>query len=138
MDPSADPRSQASQPSGGEDPREAWRRVHLMTQLLDQAARTVWARVDRDGPASPLLSFGLGIHLAHGQVLLLLPSDLGTAGTDDDLGVDAFDERTTAQLLADAEKLSHALLLSRFDLLGGSQLVVVLCDLIREAEHLGY
>ncbi|WP_341927539.1 hypothetical protein [Nocardioides psychrotolerans] len=119
-----------------ETAEEVRRRLDSMAQLLHQAARTVWTRADEEGPASPLHSLGLGIYLAHGQTQLLLPDDLSDADTDLELDVDAVDVRTAVQLLAEVEELSRPLPLWRADLVHGSQLVVDLCDLLREAQHL--
>lgn len=145
MNPSTDPASQVLEHGSDETPaetaEEVRRRVDSMAQLLHQAARAVWARADEDGPASPLHSLGLGIYLAHGQTQLLLLEDLSDADTtlelDPGLDVDAVDVRTTVQLLAEVEELSRPLPLWRADLVHGSQLVVDLCDLLREAQHLG-
>ena len=47
-------------------------------------------------------------------------------------------EMIGAELLTEAEELTRPLPLHRPDLVHGSQLVVDLCDLIREARGLGY
>ena len=73
MNPSTDPSSQVLGHGPDETPQEVWRRLDSMSQLLHQAARTVWARADEDGPTSPLHSLGLGIYLAHSQTQLMLP-----------------------------------------------------------------
>ena len=136
MNPSADPSSPVLEHGSGETLQEIWRRLDLMAQLLHQAARTVWARADEDGPTSPLHSLGLGIYIAHGQTQLLLPEDRSDADTEPELDVDAGDVRTAAQLLTEVEELSRPLPLWRADLVHGSQLVVDVCDLLREAQHL--
>ena len=141
MNPSTDPTSQVLERGFNETPQEeVRRRLDSMSQLLHQAARTVWALADEDGPTSPLHSLGLGIYLAHGQTQLLLPedlSDLGDPESDLELDVDAVDVRTAAQLLTEVEELSRPLPLWRADLVHASQLVVDVCDLLREAQHLG-
>ena len=53
------------------------------------------------------------------------------------MDVDAVDVRTAAQLLTEVEGLSRPLPLWRADLVHGSQMVVDVCDLLREAKHLG-
>lgn len=116
------------------DEQETWHRLDSIGQLLHHAARTVWARADGDSPASPLHSLGLGLYLAHAQAQQLLPQDYEV---DEDLvDLDLPDDRTVTQLLTEAEELSRPLPLGRPDLVYGSQLVVDLCDLIREAQHL--
>lgn len=144
MNPSTDPTSQilgqVLEHGSNETPQEeVWRRLDSMSQLLHQAARTVWARADEDGPTSPLHSLGLGIYLAHGQTQLLLPEDLSDRGdgeSDLELDVDELDVRTAVQLLTEVEDLSRPLPVWRADLIHGSQLVVDVCDLLREAQHL--
>lgn len=147
MNPSTDPTSptlvQVLEHGSDETPAEAdevWRRLDSMSQLLHQAARTVWARAAEDGPTSPLHSLGLGIYLAHGQTQLLLPEDLIDVESDLELGrevdVDEVDVRTAVQLLTEVEELSRPLPVWRADLVHGSQLVIDVCDLLREAQHL--
>ena len=142
MNPSTDPTSpgQVLEHGSDETPQEVWRRLDSMSQLLHQAARTVWARADEDGPTSPLHSLGLGIYLAHGQTQLLLPKDLIDVDSDHEsdleVDVDELDERTAVQLLTEVEELSRPLPVWRADLVHGSQLVVDVCDLLREAQHL--
>ena len=146
MNPSTDPTSPGLVLEHGSDETPAAtaedvrRRLDSMSQLLHQAARTVWARADEDGPTSPLHSLGLGIYLAHGQTQLLLPkypsdaeSDLGV---DLEVNVDELDECTAVQLLTEVEELSRPLPVWRADLVHGSQLVIDVCDLLREAQHL--
>ena len=137
MNPRPDPSSQVRGHRSDETPQEVWRRLDSMSQLLHQAARTVWARADEDGPTSPLHSLGLGIYLAHGQTQLMLPEDPSKVDTDVELDVDAVDVRTAAQLLTEVEELSRPLSLWRADLVHGSQLVVDVCDLLREAQQRG-
>lgn len=134
MNPSTDPSSRVLGHGPDETPPGVWRRLDSMSQLLHQAARTVWARADEEGPTSPLHILGLGIYLAHSQTQLMLPEDLEM---DLEMDVDAVDVRTAAQLLTEVEELSRPLPLWRADLVHGSQLVVDVCDLLREAKHLG-
>lgn len=144
MNPSTDPTSpalgQVLEHGPDETPQDVRRRLDSMSQLLHQAARTVWARADEDGPTSPLHSLGLGIYLAHGKTQLLLPEDPSDAKSDLDsdleVEVDELDERTVVQLLTEVEELSRPLPVWRADLVHGSQLVVDVCDLLREAQHL--
>lgn len=148
MNPSTDPTSptlgQVLVAHGSDEtPAEAdevWRRLDSMSQLLHQAARTVWARADEDGPTSPLHSLGLGIYLAHGQTQLLFPEDIVDVESNLELGrevvVDEVDVRTVVQLLTEVEELSRPLPVWRGDLVHGSQLVIDVCDLLREAQHL--
>ncbi|MGD9961869.1 hypothetical protein [Nocardioides sp.] len=136
-DPTSPVLGQVLEHGSDETPQEVWRRLDSMSRLLHQAARTVWARADEDGPASPLYSLGLGIYLAHGQTQLLLPEDLSDVETDLELDVDELDVRTAVQLLTEVEELSRPLPVWRADLVHGSQLVVDVCDLLREAQHLG-
>lgn len=135
-DPTSPISGQVLEHGSDETPQELWRRLDAMSQLLHQAARVVWARADEDGPTSPLYSLGLGIHLAHGQTQLLLPEDLVDDETDLELDVDELNVRTAVQLLTEVEELSRPLPVWRADLVYGSQLVVDVCDLLREAQHL--
>lgn len=157
MNPSTDPAPGQVLGHGPESTLETWRRVDSMAQLLHHAARTVWARAEEDGPTSPLHSLGLGIYIASGQAQQLLPDHypdvastldeilvdqadevgVGTSEAFPDLDLDADDDRTVVQLLTAAEELSRPLPFGRTDLVHDSQLVVDLCDLIREARSLG-
>jgi hypothetical protein len=111
---------------------ETWERLGAAAQLLHHAALEVWSRADDQGPDSPLHSLGLGAHLVESQLGALLPDDHEVP----DLDIDPA-ELGTLQLLTSAEELTRALPLHRPDLIGASRLVVDLCDLIREARHLG-
>ena len=111
-----------------------WDRLGSIALLLHQAATRVWSDADRAAAGSPLHDLGLGVYLAHGQASALLPEDYELP----DLEVDELEERTPLQLLTEAEELTRPLPLHRPDLVHGSQLVVDLCDLIREARGLGY
>ena len=142
MNPSTDPSSRVLGHGPDETPPGVWRRLDSMSQLLHQAARTVWARADEEGPTSPLHILGLGIYLAHSQTQLMLPEDLEIdlevdLEMDLEMDVDAVYVRTAAQLLTEVEELSRPLPLWRANLVHGSQLVVDVCDLLREAKHLG-
>ena len=111
-----------------------WNRLGSIVQLLHQAATQVWIDADETA-ASPLEDFGLGVYLVHSRASALLPGDyeLPDVAPPPDL-----EERTPLQLLIEAEKLTWPLPLHRPDLIHSSQLVVDLCDLIREARSLGY
>lgn len=112
-----------------------WDRLSSIAQLLHQAATQVWSDADEAAPDSPLHDLGLGVYLAHSQASVLLPDDYELPG--DELLAD-LEERTPLQLLTEAEELTRPLPLHQPDLIHGSQLVVDLCDLIREARGLGY
>lgn len=108
-----------------------WDRLGSITQLLHQAATQVWSDADKAAPDSPLHDLGLGVYLAHSHASALLPEDYEVL--DDDL-----EKRTPLQLLTEAQELTRPLPLHHLDLVHGSQLVVDLCELIREARGLGY
>ncbi|KQY62237.1 hypothetical protein H5V45_20435 [Nocardioides sp. KIGAM211] len=110
-----------------------WDRLGSIALLLHQAATQVWSDADRAAADSPLHDLGLGVYLAHSQASALLPEDYELP----DVEVDELEEPTPLQLLTEAEELTRPLPLHRPDL-HGSQLVVDLCDLIREARGLGY
>jgi hypothetical protein len=112
-----------------------WDRLSSIAQLLHQAATQVWSDADEAAPDSPLHDLGLGVYLAYSQASVLLPDDYELPG--DELLAD-LEERTPLQLLTEAEELTRPLPLHQPDLIHGSQLVVDLCDLIREARGLGY
>lgn len=111
-----------------------WDRLGSIALLLHQAATQVWSDADRSAADSPLHDLGLGVYLAHSQASALLPEDYELP----ELEVDELEERTPLQLLTEAEELTRPLPLHQPDLVQGSQLVVDLCDLIREARGLGY
>jgi hypothetical protein len=110
-----------------------WDRLGSIALLLHQAATQVWSDADRAAADSPLHDLGLGVYLAHSQASALLPEDYELP----DVEVDELEEPTPLQLLTEAEELTPPLPLHRPDL-HGSQLVLDLCDLIREARGLGY
>ena len=107
-----------------------WDRLGSIALLLHQAATQVWSDADRSAADSPLHDLGLGVYLAHSQA-----DDYELPDVDEDAELE---ERTPLQLLTEAEELTRPLPLHRPDLVHGSQLVVDLCDLIREARGLGY
>ena len=96
-----------------------------IVQLLHQACEQIWQGAATE---SPRVSLGLGIYLVHAQVSLLLPVDHQVSL------VDVYD-RTVVQLLRDAEHRTRTLPLHRPEMAEISELVVALCDLIREASH---
>jgi hypothetical protein len=110
-------------------------RLGSIAQLLHQAATQVWSDADEATPDSPLHDLGLGVYLAHSQASALLPDDYQLPDVDPRPDLE---ERAPLQLLTEAEELTRPLPLHRPDLVHGSQLVVDLCDLIREARGLGY
>lgn len=112
-----------------------WDRLGSIAQLLHQAAAQVWSDADEAAPDSPLHDLGLGVYLAHSQASALLPDDYELPDVDP---LADLEERTPLQLLIEAEELTRPLPLHQPDLVHGSQLVVDLCDLIREARGLGY
>lgn len=113
----------------------AWDRLGSITQLLHQAATQVWSDADEAAPDTPLHDLGLGVYLAHSQASALLPDDYELPDVDP---LPDLEERTPLQLLTEAEELTRPLPLHQPDLVHGAQLVVDLCDLIREARGLGY
>lgn len=110
---------------------DIWDRLGLIRQLLHQAATQVWGDANGAAPDSPLHDLGLGLFLAQSQASALLPNDYELRDVD-------LEERTTLQLLTEAEELTRPFPLHQPDLVYGAQLVVDLCDLIREARGLGY
>ena len=106
--------------------------------ISEPVADALRAKAEADAAAadSPLHDLGLGVYLAHSRASALLPDDYELP-EDVDLLAD-LEERTPLQLLTEAEELTRPLPLHRPDLVHGSQLVVDLCDLIREARGLGY
>jgi hypothetical protein len=112
-----------------------WDRLGSIAQLLHQAAAQVWSDADEAAPDSPLHDLGLGVYLAHSQASALLPDDYELPDVDP---LPDLEERTPLQLLNEAEELTRPLPLHQADLVHGWQLVLDLCDLIREARGLGY
>lgn len=109
---------------------DTWDRLSSITQLLHWAATRVWEQAE---PDSPLQSLGLGVYLVQAQTSALLPADYPLS----DLDPDELEAQSALQLLATAEELTRPLSVHRPDLVNSSQLVVDLCDLIREARDLG-
>lgn len=109
---------------------DTWDRLGAITQLLAWAATRVWEQAE---PDSPLQSLGLGVYLVQAQTSALLPADHPPS----DLDPDEFTAQSALQLLATAEELTRPLAVHHPDLVNSSQLVVDLCDLIREARALG-
>jgi hypothetical protein len=112
-----------------------WDRLGSIARLLHHAATQVWSDAAEAAAASPLHDLGLGVYLAHAQASALLPDDYELTDVDP---VPELEERTPLQLLTQAEALTRPLPMCQPDLVHGSQLVVDLCDLIREARGLGY
>jgi hypothetical protein len=110
-------------------------RLGSIAQLLHQTAAQVWSDADEAAPDSPLHDLGLGVYLAHSQASALLPDDYELPDVDP---LPDLEDRTPLQLLTQAEELTRPLPLHQPDMVHGSQLVVDLCDLIREARDLGY
>jgi len=108
---------------------DTWDRLASITQLLHQAATRVWEQAE---PDSPLQSLGLGVYLVQAQASALLPADYPLP----DPNPEDLEEQSALQLLAAAEELTRPLPVHRPDLVYSSQLVVDLCDLIREARDL--
>jgi hypothetical protein len=116
---------------------ETWDRLGAVARLLHAAALEVWSRADAQAPDSPLHTLGLGVYLAQAQATALLPPDYQIPGRGVDPDVDEREEQGVLQLLASAEELTRPLPTHRPDLVGIADLVVDLCDLIREARSLG-
>lgn len=98
-----------------------------IVQLLHRAYEQTWDGLTAE---SPRMSLGLGIYLVHAQACTLLPIDYWAPLADID------DDHTVVQLLGDAEHRTRTLPLHRSEMAEISDLVVALCDLIREANHL--
>ena len=109
---------------------DVWGRLGAIIQLLHRSATVVWEQAGTD---SALQSLGLGIYLVQAQVSALLPS----AHPLRDLDPEDLEGQTAQELLTAAEELARPLLADRPDLVNSSQLVVDLCELIREARDLG-
>jgi len=109
---------------------DTWDRLGSITWLLHQAATRVWEGAE---PDSPRQSLGLGVYLAQAQASSLLPQDYKLPDADSEY----LEGQSALQLLTAAEDLTRPLPAHRPDLVNSSQLVVDLCDLIREARDLG-
>jgi hypothetical protein len=114
----------------------AWGRLGSIAQLLHQAATQVWSDADEAATDSPLHDLGLGVYLARSQASALLPNDYQLSEDIEPLA--DLDSRTPLQLLTEAEELTRPLALDQPEPVHGSQLVLDLCDLIREARRNGY
>ncbi len=114
----------------------AWGRLGSIAQLLHQAATQVWSDADDAATYSPLHDLGLGVYLAHSLASALLPNDYELSEDVEPLA--DLDNRTPLQLLTEAEELTRPLALDQPEPVNGSQLVLDLCDLIREARRNGY
>jgi hypothetical protein len=117
---------------------ETWERLGAVARLLHAAALEVWRRADAQAPDSPLHALGLGVYLAQAQATALLAADYQIPERDVDTDVGELNQQGALQLLASAEELTRPLPTHRPDLVGIADLVVDLCDLIREARSLGY
>lgn len=117
-------------------PDVAWGRLGSIAQLLHQAATQVWNDADEAATDSPLHDLGLGVYLAHSRASALLPTDYVLSENIEPLADLA--NRTPLQLLTEAEELTRPLALDQPEPVHGSQLVLDLCDLIREARRNGY
>lgn len=113
-------------------------RLGAVARLLHAAALEVWSRADRQAPDSPLHALGLGAYLAQTRATALLPDDFEIPERDLNAGVDELEGPDVLQLLTSAEELTRPLPMHLPDLIGVCDLVVDLCDLIREARSLGY
>jgi len=108
---------------------DTWDRLGSITQL-HRAATQVW---EQAAPDSALQSLGLGVYLVQAQASALLPAGYPLP----DPNPEDLEEQSALQLLAAAEELTRPLPVHRPDLVYSSQLVIDLCDLIREARDLG-
>jgi hypothetical protein len=117
---------------------ETWDRLGAVARLLHAAALEVWRRADAQAPDSPLHALGLGVYLAQAQATALLPADYRIPERDVDPDVGELNQQGALQLLASAEELTRPLPTHRPDLVDIADLIVDLCDLIREARSLGY
>lgn len=112
-----------------------WDRLGSIARLLHHAATQVWSDAAEAAADAALHDLGLGVYLAHAQASALLPDDYELPDIDP---LPDLEERTPLQLLNEAEELTRPLPLHQADLVHGWQLVLDLCDLIREARGLGY
>ena len=119
------------------------RHLSYIAHLLHQAAKSVYARADAGGPASPLHSLALGIYLVHSQAQLMLAEAEAEAdrkrGRDPGLppNVNAGLNRTAVHMLTEVEQLVRLLPPRRSGMSGNDQMLVDLCSLRLEAEHHG-
>ena len=114
---------------------DAAQTLAAVVRLLSAAAEQAWAQADLEGPLSPRHLLGLGVHLPACQGLDLLP-DLPTGHPPRDEGTlqqkpdDVHGE--PLQLLRAAEELARSVPIEAFPA-GASDLVISICDLIRQA-----
>jgi hypothetical protein len=107
-----------------------WDRLGAITQLLHRATMQIWGEPTAD---YWLHSLGLGVDLVRDQTSTASPENRQLV----DLHAESLEGRTLLQLLTAAQELTRPLPVHRPDLINTSQLVVGLCDLIREARRLG-
>ena len=121
------------------------RHLSHMAQLLHWAARSVYARADAGGPASPLHSLALGIYLVRSQTQMVLAEAESAADPDRERGLEpglplnvvVGANRTAAQMLTEVEQLVRLLPPRRSGMSGDDRTLVDLCSLRLEAEHHG-
>ncbi|KRB75023.1 hypothetical protein ASE01_16790 [Nocardioides sp. Root190] len=109
---------------------DTWGRLASISRLLDQAAARLWAGAKLDVAWQ---SLGLGVYLAGAQIGSRLPEGYRLPDVDQN----DRDPQSALQLLTAAHELTRSLPAHRVDLVNTSQLVVDLCDLVREARDLG-
>jgi hypothetical protein len=105
--------------------RDAGDTLAAVARLLHHAAFRTWAQAEAEGPRSHLHLLGLGIHIASCQAVAMLPVDA-------DLEWHPTARDDIAQLLRSAEELTRSIPVL-YQTAGVSQLVVAICDLVREA-----
>ena len=113
--------------------------LEQLVVLLDRASRQLWdhaGRVDQVDERLPLHSLGLAALMTQGHVVALLPEDHVIA--DDVLLASESEERSPLGLLVAAEEITRSPSLRHAGLPEFSQLVVDLCDLVREARGIDY
>ena len=123
----------------GLPPREIRERLGVIAQLLDAAARAVWAEADAldflDPDAVSRSDLAMGFFLAHAQVAHMLPEGYR-------IETPPPTQTNPLAMVAAAEELTRDLPVIGPEVqgeLGGlAELVAALCDLIRESRSLGY
>lgn len=110
---------------------DTWARLASISRLLEQAAARLWVGAEPE-PELARQSLGLGVYLARAHVNSLLPEGYRPPDVDQDRP----DSQSALQLLTAAHELTRPLPVHRVDLVNTSQLVVDLCDLVREARDL--
>ena len=114
---------------------DAAQTLAAVVRLLSAAAEQAWAQADTDGPLSPRRMLGLGAHLAACQGLDLMPDPLLAHPPRDEVTLrqEPDDVRgEPLQLLRAAEKLARSVPIEAFPA-GTSDLVISICDLVRQA-----